>query len=48
MYLKKQGSRLVIRGNAQMSEWTKYDVDSGGSLLMGSLCPETGEGEQDR
>lgn len=48
MYLKKQGSRLVIRGNAQTSEWTKYDVDSGGSLLMGSLCPETGEGEQDR
>lgn len=47
MYLKKLGSRLVIRGNAQTSEWRKYDVDSGGNQLMTSLCPETGEREGD-
>ncbi|XP_070763030.1 receptor-type tyrosine-protein phosphatase beta-like [Enoplosus armatus] len=41
MYLKKQGSRVVIGGNLQTSEWRKYDVDSGGNQLMTSLCPET-------
>ncbi|TMS01081.1 Receptor-type tyrosine-protein phosphatase beta, partial [Larimichthys crocea] len=41
MYLKKQGLRVVIGGNIQMSEWRKYDEDSGGNQLMTSLCPET-------
>ncbi|XP_044048547.1 receptor-type tyrosine-protein phosphatase beta-like [Siniperca chuatsi] len=41
MYLKKQGSRVVIGGNLQTSAWRKYDVDSGGNQLMTSLCPET-------
>uniref|UniRef100_A0A667ZSV7 protein-tyrosine-phosphatase n=1 Tax=Myripristis murdjan TaxID=586833 RepID=A0A667ZSV7_9TELE len=43
MYLKKQGLRLVIRGDPQYSNWTKYDVDSGGKEMMTSLCPGTGE-----
>lgn len=47
LYLKKQGSRLVIGGNVQKSEWRKYDVDSGGNRLITSLCPETGERKQD-
>lgn len=47
MYLKKQGLRVVIGGNIQMSEWRKYDEDSGGNQLMTSLCPETGERKLD-
>eukprot|EP00064_Thunnus_orientalis_P020912 superscaffoldBa00006040_g21064 len=43
MYLKKQGTRVVIRGNSQYSDWSQYEVDSGGNQLMKSLCPETGE-----
>lgn len=45
-YLREQGSRLVIGGNMKLSEWNKYDVDSGGTPLMTSLCPETGERRQ--
>ncbi len=47
LYLKKQGSRLVIGGNTQNLEWRKYDVDSGGNQQIMSLCPETGERQQD-
>lgn len=43
MYLKKQGTRVVVGGNLQTSEWRKYEVDTGGTQLMTSLCPETGE-----
>ncbi|XP_044211875.1 uncharacterized protein YMR317W-like, partial [Thunnus albacares] len=42
MYLKKQGTRVVIRGNSQYSDWSQYEVDSGGNQLMKFLCPETG------
>uniref|UniRef100_A0A667ZYH3 protein-tyrosine-phosphatase n=1 Tax=Myripristis murdjan TaxID=586833 RepID=A0A667ZYH3_9TELE len=48
MYLKKQGLRLVIRGDPQYSNWTKYDVDSGGKEMMTSLCPGTGEWKQEQ
>ncbi|XP_071318352.1 receptor-type tyrosine-protein phosphatase beta-like isoform X2 [Trachinotus anak] len=41
LYLKKLGSRVVVGGNLQTSEWRKYDVDSGGNQLMTSLCPLT-------
>lgn len=43
LYLKKQGSQLVIGGNVQASEWRKYDVDSEGNQLITSLCPEPSE-----
>ncbi|XP_071376362.1 receptor-type tyrosine-protein phosphatase beta-like [Centroberyx affinis] len=41
MYLKKQGLRLVIRGDPRYSNWAKYDVDSGGNDVMTSLCQDT-------
>ncbi|XP_029992183.1 receptor-type tyrosine-protein phosphatase beta-like isoform X2 [Sphaeramia orbicularis] len=37
-YLKKQGQRVVMTEKAQYSDWTRYDVDSGGKNMMTSLC----------
>lgn len=46
LYLRKDGTRLVIGGNVQTSEWGKYYVDSGGNARMTSLCPDSGERKQ--
>ena len=43
MFLKKLGRSAVIREDPRYSNWTKYDVDSGGTRVMTSLCPEKGE-----
>lgn len=43
LFLIKQGARLVIGGNMQASEWSRYDVDSGGNARMTSLCADAGE-----
>lgn len=47
LYLGKQGSQVVIGGNLQASEWRKYNLDSGGTQQITSLCPQTGEKDQD-
>uniref|UniRef100_A0A8C7KX48 protein-tyrosine-phosphatase n=1 Tax=Oncorhynchus kisutch TaxID=8019 RepID=A0A8C7KX48_ONCKI len=44
MYLKKQGIRVVIRGDQRYSNWTKYDeIYSGGRQVITHLCPLKGE-----
>lgn len=44
MYLKKQGIRVVIRGDPRYSNWTKHEeVDSGGGQVMTHLCSRKGE-----
>lgn len=44
MYLKKQGTRVVIRGDPRYSNWTKHEeVDSGGGQVMTHLCSRKGE-----
>lgn len=43
LFLKKQGARLAIGGNMRASEWSRYDVDSGGNARMTSLCADAGE-----
>lgn len=42
----KRGTRLVIGGKVQTSEWRKYYVDSGGNERVTSLCPDSGERKQ--
>ncbi|XP_036375878.1 receptor-type tyrosine-protein phosphatase beta-like isoform X2 [Megalops cyprinoides] len=42
MYLKKQGPRVVLRGEPKYSNWTKYNIDSGGRLMMTTLCQNEG------
>nr|XP_029489348.1 mucin-5AC-like [Oncorhynchus nerka] len=43
MYLKKQGTRVVIRGDPRYSNWTKHEeVDSGGGQVMTHLCSRKG------
>ncbi|XP_014003332.1 uncharacterized protein PB18E9.04c [Salmo salar] len=43
MYLKKQGIRVVIRGDPRYSNWTKHEeVDSGGGQVMTHLCSRKG------
>ncbi|CAB1322807.1 unnamed protein product, partial [Coregonus sp. 'balchen'] len=43
MYLKKQGIRVVIRGDQRYSNWTKYEeIYSGGRQVMTHLCPRKG------
>ncbi|XP_055795524.1 receptor-type tyrosine-protein phosphatase beta-like isoform X2 [Salvelinus fontinalis] len=43
MYLKKQGIRVVIRGDPRYSNWTKHEeVDSGGGQVMTHLCSSKG------
>ncbi|KAM8892397.1 receptor-type tyrosine-protein phosphatase beta isoform 2-T2 [Spinachia spinachia] len=39
LYLRKQGSQVVIGGNVQASKWRKYN--SGGIQQITSLCPQT-------
>ncbi|XP_053175431.1 uncharacterized protein LOC128359040 [Scomber japonicus] len=41
MYLKKQGARVAMREKPNSSDWSRYEVDSGGNTLISSLCPET-------
>uniref|UniRef100_A0A674CMX5 protein-tyrosine-phosphatase n=1 Tax=Salmo trutta TaxID=8032 RepID=A0A674CMX5_SALTR len=42
MYLKKQGIRVVIRGDQGYSNWTKYEeIYSGGRQVITHLCPTT-------
>ncbi|XP_062276738.1 mucin-2-like [Scomber scombrus] len=41
MYLKKQGARVAMREKPNSSDWSRYEVDSGGNKLISSLCPET-------
>uniref|UniRef100_A0A8C8HAU3 protein-tyrosine-phosphatase n=1 Tax=Oncorhynchus tshawytscha TaxID=74940 RepID=A0A8C8HAU3_ONCTS len=44
MYLKKQGTRVVIRGDPRYSNWTKHEeVDSGGGQVMTHLCSRKGD-----
>uniref|UniRef100_A0A8C8ET52 protein-tyrosine-phosphatase n=1 Tax=Oncorhynchus tshawytscha TaxID=74940 RepID=A0A8C8ET52_ONCTS len=44
MYLKKQGIRVVIRGEQRYSNWTKYEeIYSGGRQVITHLCPLKGE-----
>uniref|UniRef100_A0A4W5RUP5 protein-tyrosine-phosphatase n=1 Tax=Hucho hucho TaxID=62062 RepID=A0A4W5RUP5_9TELE len=44
MYLKKQGIRVVIRGDQRYSNWTKYEeIYSGGRQVITHLCPHKGE-----
>uniref|UniRef100_A0A8C7PSI8 protein-tyrosine-phosphatase n=1 Tax=Oncorhynchus mykiss TaxID=8022 RepID=A0A8C7PSI8_ONCMY len=44
MYLKKQGIRVVIRGDQRYSNWTKYEeIYSGGRQVITHLCPLKGE-----
>lgn len=43
MYLKKQGIRVVIRGDSRYSNWTRYEVDTGGNELLTSLCTRKGK-----
>lgn len=38
MYLKKQGIRVVIRPDSRYSNWTKYEVDTGGREQITDLC----------
>ncbi|CDQ65313.1 unnamed protein product [Oncorhynchus mykiss] len=43
MYLKKQGIRVVIRGDQRYSNWTKYEeIYSGGRQVITHLCPLKG------
>ncbi|KAM9569680.1 LOW QUALITY PROTEIN: receptor-type tyrosine-protein phosphatase beta-like [Salvelinus alpinus] len=43
MYLKKQGIRVVIRGDQKYSNWTKYEeIYSGGRQVLTHLCPRKG------
>lgn len=44
MYLKKQGIRVVIRGDQRYSNWTRYEeIYSGGRQVITHLCPLKGE-----
>uniref|UniRef100_A0A4W6C8W2 protein-tyrosine-phosphatase n=1 Tax=Lates calcarifer TaxID=8187 RepID=A0A4W6C8W2_LATCA len=43
LYLRKLGSRVVVGGDLRSSRWRRYNMDSGGTQLITSLCPDTGE-----
>nr|XP_015208256.1 PREDICTED: receptor-type tyrosine-protein phosphatase beta [Lepisosteus oculatus] len=42
LFLKKQGLRVVLRGEQRYSNWTKYEVESGRKVITGSLCAKKG------
>ncbi|XP_028841953.1 receptor-type tyrosine-protein phosphatase beta isoform X2 [Denticeps clupeoides] len=42
LFLKKQGSRLVVRSDPQYSNWTKHQGNSVGKPVLTALCPPKG------
>ncbi|KAL4660246.1 receptor-type tyrosine-protein phosphatase beta isoform X1 [Arapaima gigas] len=42
LYLSKQAQRVGLSGSTVGTKWTKYKEDSGGQMLMETLCPPKG------